>query len=85
MAEGVHPLLVEFLTWVFIRPRTSEDAMDAWRTNCPRHTVWEDALDGGYIQVERGSTLARSGVMLTARGEGLIHGVGSAPVASEIV
>jgi len=23
--------------------------MDAWRTSCPRLTVWEDALDRGFI------------------------------------
>jgi hypothetical protein len=27
--------------------------MDAWRTSCPRLTIWEDALDLGLLAVSR--------------------------------
>src|SRR5262249_48679764 len=49
--EPVSPLMLEFLAWVASRPRTYDEARDAWRTTCPRHTVWEDALIEGLIQV----------------------------------
>jgi hypothetical protein len=24
--------------------------MDAWKTSCPRLTIWEDAIDQGFVQ-----------------------------------
>jgi hypothetical protein len=46
MHETVSLLMLEFLTWVSSRPRTYAETMGAWRSTCPRHTVWEDALVG---------------------------------------
>jgi hypothetical protein len=45
---------LELLAWVSSRPRTYAEAMDAWRTHCPRLTVWEDAVLGGLVRVVRG-------------------------------
>jgi hypothetical protein len=42
----------ELLTWVSERPRSYRDTMDAWSSNCPRLTVWEDALAAGLVQVD---------------------------------
>jgi hypothetical protein len=42
-------LMREFLDWVEARPRTYHDVMDAWRTHCPRHMIWEDALAEGLV------------------------------------
>ncbi len=64
MDEAVYPLLCEFLAWISDRPRTYAEAMEAWRTSCPRHSVWEDALSAGLIQFE--GEVQR--VTLTARG-----------------
>jgi hypothetical protein len=44
------PLILDFLRWLAAEPRTYAEVMDAWRTSCPRLTVWEDALDGGYVK-----------------------------------
>jgi hypothetical protein len=44
---------LELLAWVSARRRTYAEAMDAWRTHCPRLTVWEDAVLGGFIRVVR--------------------------------
>jgi hypothetical protein len=44
---------LELLAWVASRPRTYADAMDAWRTHCPRLTVWEDAVLAGFVRVVR--------------------------------
>jgi hypothetical protein len=45
-------LMREFLDWVGARPRTYHDVMEAWRTHCPRHMIWEDALDEGFVVFE---------------------------------
>jgi hypothetical protein len=50
-------LLHEFLDWVAARPRTYDDAIDAWRSNCPRHPVLDDAFTDGLIAVEGGSVV----------------------------
>lgn len=78
MSEPVSPLTLEFLTWVSVRRRTYAEAMEAWRSTCPRHTVWEDALVGGLIQIESGSTPHQSDVTLTPQGRAAL-GQGVAP------
>jgi hypothetical protein len=72
MSDRANPLLLEFLTWVARRRRTYADAMEAWRSTCPRHTVWEDALVGELIQVESGGPLHQSEVSLTPQGQALL-------------
>ena len=73
MPESVILLLREFLTWVASRRRTYADVMDAWRSTCPRHTVWEDALADGLVQVESGESLSQSAVTLTPHGRALLE------------
>jgi hypothetical protein len=75
MPEPVSLLMREFLTWVSSRPRTYAEAMEAWRSTCPRHTVWEDALVGGLIQVESGDPLHQPVVTLTPRGRDVLSRV----------
>jgi hypothetical protein len=77
MQENIDPLIRELLTWISSRPRTYEEAMEAWQTTCPRHTVWEDALIDGLIQVENGSRLRRAEVTLTPRGKAILNGAQS--------
>jgi hypothetical protein len=72
MPETVSPLMREFLAWISDRPRTYAEAMEAWQTTCPRHTVWEDALIDGLIQVDGGSTPQQSQVTLTPRGKAIL-------------
>ena len=45
----VLPLVLDFLEWIAARPRPYSEVMDAWRTSCPRLTVWEDAKERGFI------------------------------------
>ena len=68
MSESTDRLTLTFLAWLAERPRTYAEAMDAWRTTCPRLTVWEDALTAGLVEVVHGSTRGESTVTLTARG-----------------
>lgn len=74
MPDAVSALTLEFLTWVSSRRRTYVEAMEAWRSTCPRHTVWEDALSDGLIQVERGRPLHEAEVTLTPQGLALLNG-----------
>ena len=69
MARRPDPLTVELLAWIAGRPRSYADAMDAWRSNCPRHTVWEDAVEVGFVKVVRnGGRSSTPEVVLTERG-----------------
>jgi hypothetical protein len=49
MSDILAPLTIDFLAWLAAEPRDYFDVMDAWRTSCPRLTVWEDAIDAGLI------------------------------------
>jgi hypothetical protein len=81
MPEPVSLLMVEFLTWVSIRRRTYGESMDAWRSSCPRQTVWEDALLDGLIQVVRQGSSRESEVTLTPQGQAVLEGQGRASAA----
>jgi hypothetical protein len=72
MAEAITPLTMEFLSWVASRPRTYAEAMEAWRSHCPRHPVWDDALSDGLIQIEGRGGPGHSIVSLTPKGEALL-------------
>jgi hypothetical protein len=77
MAEAVSLIMRQFLGWVERRPRTYAEAMDAWRTSCPRLSVWEDAQIEGLIELEGGAS-RQALVRLTARGRAVL---GESPVA----
>jgi len=74
MSESVNLLMLEFLSWISSRRRTYGDVMEAWQTTCPRHTVWEDAMIDGYVQLNRHDTLRDPEVTLTPRGIALLDG-----------
>jgi hypothetical protein len=46
-------LIFDLLEWLANGNRTYEDVMDAWRTSCPKLTIWEDASDRGLVAFER--------------------------------
>ena len=60
--------ILELLAWVDERPRTYAETIDAWRSNCPRLSVWEDALADDLVEVVRRADASGSTVVLTARG-----------------
>ena len=53
---------LELLTLVTAGERTYEDVVEAWKSNCPRYAVWDDAVTAGLV------TAGRNGVALTERG-----------------
>jgi hypothetical protein len=50
MTEIIDPLVRDFVEWVGMEPRAYRDVLDAWRTSCPRLTVFEEASDRGYVE-----------------------------------
>jgi hypothetical protein len=56
-AAGVAPeaLVFDLVEWVGREPRSYAEVIDAWRTSCPRLTVWEDAVDRGLVKRETAS------------------------------
>ena len=78
MSDTLVPLILDFLEWIAAEPRSYAEVMDAWRTSCPRLTVWEDAVDGGLIARRRiGGTLL---VEVTPAGHALLTHSGRASV-----
>lgn len=47
--QNIEPLVLDLVEWVTKQPRAYSEVMDAWKTSCPRLTVWEDAVDQGYV------------------------------------
>ncbi len=67
---GLH-LRRQLLEWICERPRTYADVLDAWRTSCPRLSIWEDACIDGLIDCEAGGTQI---VSLSRKGRAWLHG-----------
>ena len=51
----LEPLILDLLEWLAAGPRPYREVMDAWRSSCPRLTIWEDSIDAGYIARVRGA------------------------------
>lgn len=64
MAGSPNPLILQLLEWLSARERTYAEVMDAWRTSCPRLSIWEDASMDGLVRVDGATGV----VTLTARG-----------------
>jgi hypothetical protein len=53
MSETPHALILDLLEWLAKGPKPYADVMDAWRTSCPRLSIWEDATEQGLIRRRR--------------------------------
>ena len=49
VTENVDRLILDLLAWIGAEPRPYAEAMEAWRTSCPRLPVWEEATDRGLV------------------------------------
>ncbi len=84
MTADTQTLVLDLVEWVAARPRPYEEVMEAWRTSCPRLTVWEDALDQGLVVREdrpgRGTivraTPAGRALLAARRGRGRLDRAG---------
>jgi len=63
----IEPLIFDLVEWVARKPRTHSEVMNAWRTSCPRLTVWEDAVDRGLLARKNAN------VVVTAAGRKLLN------------
>jgi len=66
-------LTLQLLTWISTQPRTYGEAMDAWRTTCPRMPIWEDAISEGLVQVNGSGAMRERKVTLSSRGQALLR------------
>lgn len=74
MISAPTSLVLDLLDWLATGPKPYAEVMEAWRTSCPRLTVWEDAVDAGLV-VRRGLD-AGAVVQLTAKGRDLVRANG---------
>jgi len=49
MHETTDALVLDLVEWIAREPRLYSEVIDTWRTSCPRLTIWEDAVDRGYV------------------------------------
>lgn len=72
---GPDPLVLQLVDWAAQRPRIYGEAMEAWRTSCPRLTVWEDALAARLIDVTAtpGGGLVGARVLVTDAGHAALE------------
>jgi len=69
MSDAPSLIMIQFLSWVADRPRTYAQTMEAWRTTCPRLSVWEDAVIEDLVRIDGGLRA----VTLTARGRAVLR------------
>jgi hypothetical protein len=65
-------LTKQLLEWIGGEPRSYAETLDAWRTSCPRLTIWEDATIDGLIERVPGRTRREAAVRVTEKGKALI-------------
>jgi hypothetical protein len=58
MSDVVRPLMLDLVGFVADHPRPYAEVLDAWRTSCPRLTVWEDAVEARLVEVRDGMVVA---------------------------
>jgi hypothetical protein len=59
MADSTDPLVLDLVEWIAREPRLYSEVIETWRTSCPRLTIWEDAVDRGFVTRE---SIAGAGV-----------------------
>lgn len=49
MTGTTDALVLDLVEWIAREPRLYSEVIETWRTSCPRLTIWEDAVDRGYV------------------------------------
>jgi hypothetical protein len=77
MVETSDPLVLDLVEWIAREPRSYSEVIETWRTSCPRLTIWEDAVDRGFVARQ---PVAGRGVLvtITAHGEKFLRAHGRA-------
>lgn len=91
MTDRLDPLVLDLVEWVAKEPRPYAEVIEAWRTSCPRLTVWEDAVDRRLVASElvdgRGVFVAATDLgrrFLRQNSRGALVPDGSDPVADQV-
>jgi hypothetical protein len=76
MADPAELLTVQFLEWLARSPRRYAEVKEAWRSTCPRLSIWEDAQARGLIGFAHEGSRVGDGatVVLTPLGRAMIDG-----------
>jgi hypothetical protein len=86
MPDPSHALTLQFLAWIADGPRSYAEAMEAWRSTCPRLSIWEDAILDGLVAFDGGATRNQSQVVLTPKGRArLVASRGPVPAAAALM
>ena len=74
MDRSNHALTLQMLVWIAQGTHSYAEVLNAWKSSCPRLTIWEDACANGLVD----SAAGMSGlVTLTEKGRnflGQYHG-----------
>jgi len=81
MKDTTETLVLDLVEWVAARPRPYGEVMEAWRTSCPRLTIWEDAVDRGLV-VNQQTNGSDAVVKVTSRGRDYLKDKGRLPAAT---
>jgi len=68
MNKPTDSLILDLVEWVARMPRPYEEVIAALRTSCPRLTIWEDAIDDGFVTRASGAM-----IMATEEGKALLR------------
>ena len=63
----------QLLEWIAGGAHTYAEVLDVWHSHCPRHTIWEDALEAGLVDCAGGR---EDVVVLTSAGRALLRDAG---------
>jgi hypothetical protein len=75
MSEPTDALVLDLVEWIAREPRFYSEVIETWRTSCPRLTIWEDAVDRGYV-VRQPVAGAGVRITITAGGEKFLRAHG---------
>ena len=78
MSDVLEPLIRDLVVWCAREPRTYDEVLDAWRTSCPRLTVWEEAVARGLVETRPGNE-GNLHVHVTSSGHILVGDTSLAP------
>lgn len=65
-------LTAQFIDWVG-SSRGYAETLEAWRTSCPRLTIWEDALGDGLVERLEGPDTSEVRVVVTPKGRAFLR------------
>ena len=77
-------LTLQFLDWIAAAPRTYGEVIDAWRTSCPRLTVWEEAIEKGLVRRISAGAMNDAKVVITDKGRSALKTAHIPPAAKPL-